>query len=101
GHLLALVLAAAAAPTVAQNLGEPMPTLAPLVEKVAPAVVNISVSAPRQPPQGGFGAPPDVERELERMFRESPEFFREVRSAGSGIIVDAANGYIVTNHHVV
>jgi Do/DeqQ family serine protease len=79
-------------------LGSPLPTLAPLIETVAPAVVNISVSAPR--PQLELG----LEREFERLFRRRmppqnlPE---EIRSAGSGVIVDAAQGYIVTNHHVV
>src|SRR5690606_27678008 len=103
--LLALVVVAAAGPTAAQELGSPMPTLAPLVEKVAPSVVNISVSSPRpQREQGGFGFPPELQRELERelereldrMLRGGPlprDFPREVRSAGSGVIVDAANGY--------
>jgi serine protease Do/serine protease DegQ len=54
---------------------EELPSLAPLVEKVSPAVVNIRVDVP-----GGE---------------------REVASAGSGVIVDAENGYILTNHHVV
>ena len=76
---------------------EPFPSLAPLVERVTPAVVNIRVSQTitRRPPIGDdtfrrfFGLP------------NGPSGSREVASAGSGVIVDAARGYILTNHHVV
>ena len=73
--------------------GQPMPSLAPLVKKVAPAVVNIRVSqtiTTRSP----FG-----DDTFRRFFGIPDE--REVASAGSGVIVDAKNGYILTNHHVV
>ena len=73
--------------------GQPVPSLAPLVKKVAPAVVNIRVSqtvTARSP----FGDDPF------RQFFGTPNE-REVASAGSGVIVDAKNGYILTNHHVV
>lgn len=77
--------------------GQPLPTLAPLVKKVAPAVVNIRVSQTvrSQSPYGD---------EMFRRFFGLPEFeggSREVQSAGSGVIVDAEHGYILTNHHVV
>jgi serine protease Do/serine protease DegQ len=76
---------------------EPFPSLAPLVERVSPAVVNIRVSQTitRRPPIGDdafrrfFGLP------------DGPSGSREVASAGSGVIVDATLGYILTNHHVV
>ncbi len=89
---------AAASPVFAQKA--PNPTFAPVIKRVSPAVVNIgvrgTVAAPRNPffEDPGFrrffGLPPDAAP------RE-----REFRSAGSGVIVDAANGYIVTNAHVV
>ena len=117
GNLIALALLLAAGPSLAQDLGSPMPTLAPLVEKVAPSVVNISVSSPRpQRPFGDSGLPPELQRELERELQreldrlnrggrsgpgDGPETPPEVRSAGSGVVVDSARGYIVTNHHVV
>ena len=75
-------------------------SFAPVIKRVAPAVVNIgvrgTVAAPRNPffDDPGFrrffGVPPDAQP------RD-----REFRSAGSGVIVDARNGYIVTNAHVV
>jgi serine protease Do/serine protease DegQ len=77
--------------------GQPLPSLAPLVKEVAPAVVNIRVSQTvrSQSPYGD---------EMFRRFFGLPDFeggSREVASAGSGVIVDADNGYILTNHHVV
>jgi serine protease Do/serine protease DegQ len=101
--LLAAVAAAAllavAGPSFAQKSAE-LPSFAPVIKRVAPAVVNIgvrgTVAAPRNPffDDPGFrrffGLPPDAAP------RE-----REFRSAGSGVIVDAKNGYIVTNAHVI
>ncbi len=77
--------------------GQPVTSLAPLVEEVSPAVVNIRVSqtVTRRNPFGDdafrrfFGIP------------DSPGGPQEVASAGSGVIVDARRGYILTNHHVV
>ncbi len=78
--------------------GQPLPSLAPLVKRVAPAVVNIRVSQT-------VNAPSVYGDEMFRRFFGIPEGGggpgREVASAGSGVIVDAENGYILTNHHVV
>jgi serine protease Do/serine protease DegQ len=75
-----------------------IPSLAPLVEKVSPAVVNIRVSQTINM-GGNFG------NDAFRRFFGLPDVpggaHREVASAGSGVIVDADNGYIITNHHVV
>jgi len=79
--------------------GQPLPSLAPLVKRVAPAVVNIRVSQTVQSSsiygderfRRFFGIPdPDNGGES-----------REIASAGSGVIVDAERGYILTNNHVV
>jgi len=92
-----LISTAASAQLPAYVDGDKMPSLAPLVEEASPAVVNIRVSqtvTSRSPFQDDafrrfFGMPDNVPRS------------REVESAGSGVIVDAENGYILTNHHVV
>ena len=76
--------------------GQEMPSLAPLVEKASPAVVNIRVK--QTVATRGFGD--DAFRRFFG-FPEQPGGTREVQSAGSGVIVDADNGYIITNHHVV
>jgi Do/DeqQ family serine protease len=77
--------------------GQALPSLAPLVKRVAPAVVNIRVSQTIET-RSQYGD------EMFRRFFGLPNDsggFREVASAGSGVIIDAVNGYILTNHHVV
>ena len=80
----------------------PMPSLAPMVKRISPSVVNIATrgtikeQGQRNPLLDDpffrrfFDAPPDSQP------RE-----RQFQSAGSGVIVDSKNGYIVTNYHVV
>lgn len=92
---LCLIKAAAGAvPLVAGD--QAVPTLAPLIKEVSPAVVSIAT-------RGKVNAPPNplMEDPFFRRFFGIPQQPREVRSAGSGVIVDAKNGYILTNHHVV
>ena len=100
-NFLAAVLAIAAlAGSTSVFAQSALPSFAPVIKRVSPAVVNIgvkgTVAAPRNPffddPnfRRFFGLPPDAQQ------RD-----REFRSAGSGVIVDAKNGYIVTNAHVV
>jgi serine protease Do/serine protease DegQ len=91
---LLLVLSAtswAALPAMVND--EELPSLAPLVEKVSPAVVNIRVSQTLST-GGHFG-----DEAFRRFFGlpDVPGGEREVASAGSGVIVDAENGYILTN----
>jgi Do/DeqQ family serine protease len=93
----ALLILGMAAASAQEREVEPLPSLAPLVEKVAPAVVNISVTEvvePRTPLSRGRGLPPFLDEFLE----EQPP---ERQGAGSGVIVDAEEGYVLTNHHVI
>ncbi len=95
--LLLIPVAGAALPITIGD--QPLPSLAPLVSTASPAVVSIAtrgtIDAPRNPfaddPffQRFFGGPQQQQRQ------------RQVSSAGSGVIIDARNGYILTNHHVV
>src|SRR5690242_2998746 len=81
------------------NAPRQVPTLAPMIETVAPAVVNIAVTASIR--SEAAQTPQD---ELLRRFFDfegPPGGDREVEGAGSGVIVDAANGYVLTNHHVI
>jgi serine protease Do/serine protease DegQ len=73
-----------------------IPTLAPLLSEVTPAVVNIAV----------LSASPEEDNPLMqdpffRRFFGLPERPEPRLSAGSGVIVDAAKGYVLTNHHVI
>jgi Do/DeqQ family serine protease len=102
-----LVLAAAFAPATyaalptASTADSPMPSLAPMVKRVSPSVVNIAT-------QGTVKMKPGQRNPLlddpffRRFFDVPPDAKpREFQSAGSGVIVDAKNGYIITNYHVV
>jgi serine protease Do/serine protease DegQ len=79
--------------------GAPVPTLAPMVKRVSPAIVNISASGTvdirRQNPL--------LDDPFFRKFFQIPDeqLQRPTQSLGSGVIVDAAKGLILTNHHVV
>jgi serine protease DegQ len=72
-------------------------TLAPLVERVSPAVVNIAVLQPSP-----YAQNPLLRDPYYRYFLGVPDEALAPRiSAGSGFVVDAARGLVVTNHHVV
>jgi Do/DeqQ family serine protease len=78
--------------------GQALPSLAPMLERVTPAVVNIStVSVVRREDH------PLLRDPFFRRFFDLPQESRRRRqqSLGSGVIVDARKGYVLTNHHVV
>ena len=73
-------------------------TMAPLLERTTPAVVNISVQGREAAAENPLFRDPFFRR-----FFDLPDRPQERRaiSAGSGVIVDARSGYVLTNHHVV
>ncbi|OOG50899.1 Do family serine endopeptidase [Rhodanobacter sp. C01] len=77
--------------------GQPMPSLAPMLERVTPAVVNISTKTRVAVSNPYFSDP--VLRQLFGL-PDTPQE-RTEQSLGSGVIVDAAKGYVLTNNHVV
>jgi serine protease Do len=97
-----------------QNQPFAPPSFAPLVEKVAPAVVNISTSKEvtgrdqqeMQIPQFPPGSPFEeffkefFDQNRRQQQQQQPERPRRAFSLGSGFIVDPA-GYVVTNNHVI
>src|SRR5215470_15231262 len=93
---LAIVSGAAGAGISPVTTEGGVPTLAPLLERVTPAVVNIAVLS-RSPEQDN----PMMQDPFFRRFFGLPEQSRPQISAGSGVIVDARNGYVLSNHHVV
>ncbi|MDN3609147.1 DegQ family serine endoprotease [Vibrio ostreicida] len=78
--------------------GEQLPSLAPMLDAVTPAVVSIAVegtqvSKQRIPEQFRFFFGPEFPTE---QLQERP-----FRGLGSGVIINAEKGYIVTNYHVI
>jgi Do/DeqQ family serine protease len=79
-----------------------VPSLAPMLKTVMPAVVNIAVTS-KAPMQNPLMQDPFFRRFFEgpgAPQQQEPEE-REEQSTGSGVIVDAAKGYVITNNHVV
>jgi S1-C subfamily serine protease len=84
---------AAAAPCIAADAdvagpaagpASPIPTLAPILKKIAPAVVNVET-------RGRVAATTNPRK------RE----MRDIHSVGSGVVYDAGRGLIITNNHVI
>lgn len=91
-----------------QNNNQAMPSLADMLDKVRPAVVSISVEGKAKESQG-----PSRMRDLPDEF----QFFfgdmfgdrfggrdaapRQFRGLGSGVIINAEKGYVITNNHVI
>ena len=93
--LIAAPAALAGAIPMAQGPGG-VPTLAPLLERVTPAVVNIAVLQ-KSPEEDN----PLLQDPFFRRFFGLPESSQPQMAAGSGVIVDAKNGYVLTNRHVI
>jgi Do/DeqQ family serine protease len=102
-HLgLAATLLCAFAPLASAQLpaqvgDTPVPSLAPMVKRTSPAVVNIAIKGTVQEQNPLLNDP------FFRRFFDVPNTprQREFQSAGSGVIVDAKQGYIITNAHVI
>jgi len=98
----------AAAPLASAHLpppfvaGQPVPTLAPIIKRIAPAVVNVSTRGHVDVQPNPFFNDPF----FQQFFGNQPGLQQQPRqqqfqSLGSGVIVDADKGYVLTNNHVV
>lgn len=96
--LLLISLPLHAALPAFDSQGETLPTLAPMLEKTVPGVVNVFTRTRVAVSQNPLLADPFFRR-----FFNIPEQPRErlQQSLGSGVVVDAKKGYIMTNHHVI
>lgn len=97
--LLALSIGFHAAPSQAawpsSTSSQQMPSLAPMLEKITPGVVSISVEG-TQKTQNRI---PEAFRPFLGRGGQTTE--KPFRGLGSGVIIDAKEGYILTNHHVI
>ena len=77
--------------------GEPLPSLAPVLERVTPSVVNVYTQTRVRVRS------PLMDDPFFRRFFNIPDMPREriSQSLGSGVIVDATEGYVLTNNHVI
>ncbi|NBC49888.1 MAG: Do family serine endopeptidase [Gammaproteobacteria bacterium] len=78
--------------------GKPLPSLAPMLEQTVPGVVNVSTVS-----EVAVDDHPLLRDPFFRRFFDIPgrQRSRESQSLGSGVVIDAARGLILTNHHVV
>ncbi len=88
-----VVPATAALP--ASVAGQPVPSLAPMLEQAMPAVVSVNTKQVVRVRNPFFDDP-----FFRRLFPQVPQE-RINESLGSGVIIDASRGYVLTNHHVV
>lgn len=97
--LLLLSLNAHAALPALDSQGEPVPSLAPMLDNTIPSVVNVFTRTRVAVEQ----SPLLVDPFFRRFFNipETQPRERTEQSLGSGVVVDGRHGYIVTNHHVI
>lgn len=81
----------------AQVQGQALPSLAPMLEKVLPAVVSVRVEGTSTESRQ------DIPEPLKRFFGQQPgnNQPQPFEGLGSGVIIDAAKGYVLTNNHVI
>ncbi len=96
--LLCLVPGARAA-LPGQVEGNSMPSLAPMLERVTPAVVNISTRTIIRARENPLLSDPFFRHFFNFPKAEPRE--RQSQSLGSGVVIDADDGYVITNHHVI
>jgi len=77
--------------------GKPLPSLAPMLERTLPAVVNISTVTRIEVADHPLLRDPF----FRRFFTQPRQKERQDSSLGSGIIIDADQGLVLTNHHVI
>ena len=85
------------------SAGQVMPSLAPMLEKVLPSVVSISVEGKQKSNTAQMDD--DIPEEFKFFF--GPDMFdrdrapRNFKGLGSGAIINAEKGYVLTNNHVI
>lgn len=76
------------------NQQQELPSLAPMLEHTLPSVVSIKVEGTAQMQN-------NIPDEFRRFFGYPESQSRQFTGQGSGVIIDAQKGYVVTNNHVI
>lgn len=79
--------------------GSKLPTLAPMLEEVTPAVVNIATRGHVRAQENPLLSDPFFRRFFDIPNQQPRQ--RKTQSLGSGVVIDANKGYIITNNHVI
>lgn len=91
-----LLVAAPAQAQLPAKVGDtPLPSLAPIIKRTSPAVVGIAVRGTVKQQN------PLLQDPFFRRFFDIPDQPQQFQASGSGVIIDAQQGYILTNAHVV
>jgi Do/DeqQ family serine protease len=91
--LLAGGVAQASVPLPVIEQASGMPTLAPVLKKITPAVVSVAIK--------GRAAEANTQRKARDARKADAAGDHQVRAAGSGVVIDARQGLIITNYHVI
>ncbi len=92
------VFQSAQAADIAVPMRDGIPTLAPLVDRVVPAVVSVAVKSKIDMEDNPLFKDPKFRRFFDLPDKLPPQ---EKSAVGSGVIIDAKKGMILTNHHVI
>lgn len=82
----------------------PLPSLAPMLERINPAVVNIATYSTQVNRYNPLLNDPFFRRFFnipDEQLQQYQQPERQQQSAGSGVIVNASEGVVVTNYHVI
>ncbi|MDI1351228.1 MAG: Do family serine endopeptidase [bacterium] len=77
-----------------------IPSLAPVLKDIMPAIVNVAVQG-YMPGDAAPGAPDEEANSQKPQEPPTPQKGRKFESIGSGVIIDPKNGIIITNDHVI
>ncbi|KTD59879.1 protease DegQ [Legionella sainthelensi] len=99
-----LLLLTASVTYAANEAPSTIPSLAPVLKNIMPAIVNVAVQGylpSDATPPGASSRNDDEALNTRRPHQAVPEKGRKFESIGSGVILDAQNGIIITNDHVI
>lgn len=83
------------------NADAPLPTLAPVLKNIMPAIVNVAVQGYLPGDASPPGSASEEDKQDNKPPAKAPEKGRKFESIGSGVVIDPNNGIIITNDHVI